>query len=328
MKQLEARLATSSTQQEATAAKLQLCQEELRRAQDRLEQLIRSCSSNNIPGDGNGSGGGQGGQPVPLAAQAAQTSAGGSFPVGFGSVEQQQCLDQLGVATQQLAQTIVTADNLQHPLVQHLLEAAKGSLDGPPSLVSSWDRDSCAAALHHHVLNTALDIAQQQQLQQAKGRTLFLVAQQQAPSHPATREVAEQYVKCINEHMQGQLEQQLGLGYAYLKRGMVLQPQLVAVAAAMTRVNLLLASLQSSCLGLQLGADGVPKSDEKGWSVPGPLGAAHRAIMLIGRQLGDLWDLLEGLRQENSGLSERVAVEVAMQQRLHQELYESRTQAG
>ncbi|GFH17370.1 hypothetical protein HaLaN_13995 [Haematococcus lacustris] len=211
IKQLKARLATSSTQQEAMTAKLQLCQEELRRAQDRLDQLIRSSSSN-IPGDGSGSGGGQGGQPVPLAAQAAQTSAGGSFPVGFGSVEQHECLDQLSIATEQLAHTIVTADNLQHPLVQHLLEAAKGSLDGPPSLVSIWDRDSCAAALHHHVLNTALDIAQQQ----------------------------------------GQLEQQLGLGYPYLKRGMVLQPQLVAVAAAMTRVNLLLASLQSSCPGLQL----------------------------------------------------------------------------
>ncbi|GFH17371.1 hypothetical protein HaLaN_13996 [Haematococcus lacustris] len=190
MKQLETRLVTSNTKEEATAARLQL-------------------------------------------SQATQANAGGSFPVGFGSVEQQQCLDHLGVATQQLA-------------------AVLAAREGAAALVSIWDRDSCAAALHHQVLNTALGIAQQQvdwyadrapagltnylacltscpeagctelhavlqQLQQAKSRTLFLVAQQQATSNTAAREVL-----------------------------------LVALAAAMTRVNLLLASLQSSCPGLQL----------------------------------------------------------------------------
>ncbi|KAJ9530726.1 hypothetical protein QJQ45_014878, partial [Haematococcus lacustris] len=250
-----------------------LSQEELAAAQSQLVKLNSSSSS-----PGLGSGGGQGVLPEPLAAQAVQRCAGGSLPVCFSSVEQRECLDKLSVATEQLAAVLVQGNNLQYPLVQDTLDAAKGSLEGAANLVSSWDKDSCAAALHHRVLGAALDIAQQQvdwyadscmrcltscpeagrtelhavlqQLQQSKSRTMFLVAQQQAPSHPGTRE-AVGYVEGIRQYMQGHLEQQLGLG-SDKQASQVWQPELVAVAAAMTRVNLLLASLQSSCPGLQL----------------------------------------------------------------------------
>ncbi|KAJ9530889.1 hypothetical protein QJQ45_028815 [Haematococcus lacustris] len=274
METLEERLSTSNAQEEAVAADLRLCKEELAAAQFQLAKL-------SSPGPGSG-GEGAHAQQGPYTAQ---RCAGGSFPVGFGSVEQKECLDQLSVATEQLAAVLVQGSNLQNPAVQDMFGAAKGSLDGTAALVSSWDRDSCAAALHHHVLNTALDIAQQQvdwyqhtagavltkylacltscpeagrtelhgamqQLQQAKSSTLFLVAQQQAPSHPATRE-AVGYVEGIRQHMQERLEQQLGLTCSCMAC-QVWRPQLVALAAAMTRVNLLLASLQSSCPGLQL----------------------------------------------------------------------------
>ncbi|KAJ9530730.1 hypothetical protein QJQ45_014888 [Haematococcus lacustris] len=270
---LEERLSTSNAQEEAAAADLRLCKEELASAQSQLAQLNSSSSSSSA----GPAGGGEGAQ-AQQGPYTAQRCAGGSFPVGFGSVEQRECLDQLSIATEQLAAALVHGNNLQYPAVQDMLEAAKESLEGTASLVSSWDRDSCAAALHHHVLNTALDIAQQrvdwyadsfvacltscpesgrtelhavlQQLQQAKSSTLFLVAQQQAPSHPATWKAFE-YIKDIRQCMQRQLEQQLGLG-SDKQACQVWQPQLVAVAAAMTRVNLLLASLQSSCPGLQL----------------------------------------------------------------------------
>ncbi|GFH28120.1 hypothetical protein HaLaN_26559 [Haematococcus lacustris] len=91
-----------------------------------------------------------------------------------------------------------------------------------------------------------------QQLQQAKSSTLFLVAQQQAPSHPATREAAE-YVEGIRQSMQQRLEQQLGLDKD-IEAGKVWQPQLLAVAAAATRTQLLVTGLQGSCPGLQLPA--------------------------------------------------------------------------
>ncbi|GFH11616.1 hypothetical protein HaLaN_07146 [Haematococcus lacustris] len=246
-------------------------QEELASAQSQLAQL-NSSSSRAGPGSG-----GEGVQ-AQQGPYTAQRCAGGSFPVGFGSVEQRECLDQLSIATEQLAAVLVQGNNLLHLVVQDMFKAARGSLEGTAALVSSWDRDSCAAALHHHVLNTALDIAQQQvdwyadsvvacltscpearrtelhavlqQLQQAKSSTLFLVAQQQAPSHPATWE-ASHYIMDIRQSMQRQLEQQLGLG-SDKRACQVWRPQVVAVAAAMTRVNLLLASLQSSCPGLQL----------------------------------------------------------------------------
>ncbi|GFH06836.1 hypothetical protein HaLaN_01540, partial [Haematococcus lacustris] len=92
--------------------------------------------------------------------------------------------------------------------------------------------------------------AAMQQLQQAKSSTLFLVAQQQAPSHTATTAAAE-YVDGIRRHMQQQLEQQLGLDKD-AKGCRTWQPRLLAVAAAMTRVNLLVSGLQGSCPGLQL----------------------------------------------------------------------------
>ncbi|KAL6751015.1 hypothetical protein V8C86DRAFT_3030473 [Haematococcus lacustris] len=258
METLEERLSTSNAQEEAVAADLRLCKEELVAAQSQLAQPYSSSSS-----------------------------AGPASAPGAGA-EQHECLDQLSIATEQLAYVMVKGDILQNPAVQHLVEAAMGSLKGTAALVSSWDRDSCAAALHHYVLNTALGIAQQQvdwyqhsagdvltkylacltscpesgrtelhvilqQLQQAKSRTLFLVAQQQAPSHPVTREVVVKYVEGIRQYMQGQLEQQLGLTFSY-QVCVAWRSELVAVAAAMTRVNLLLASLQSSCPGLQLPA--------------------------------------------------------------------------
>ncbi|GFH11618.1 hypothetical protein HaLaN_07148, partial [Haematococcus lacustris] len=272
------RLASRAAQEEEPAAELRLSKELLQTAEAQLAQLGNGSSVGLDSSSGEGK--------VHLGPYTAQRCAGGSFPVGFGSVEQRECLDQLSVATEQLACIMVPANNFRQPLTQHLLEAAKGSLEGTAALVSSWERDSCAAALHHHVLNTALGIAQQQvdwyqhtagavlakylacltscpesgrtglhavlqQLQQAKSSTLFLVAQQQAPSHPATRE-ASQYMKDIDQYMQEQLQQQLGLTYSYHQACVAWRPELVAVAAAMTRVNLLLASLQSSCPGLQL----------------------------------------------------------------------------
>ncbi|KAL6752506.1 hypothetical protein V8C86DRAFT_587061 [Haematococcus lacustris] len=232
---LEERLASRAAQEEDTAAELRLSKELLQTAEAQLAQFGNDSSV----GLGSSSGGGR------VHLHTGQRCAGGSFPVGFGSVEQRECLDQLSVATEQLAAVLVQSNNLQYLVVQHLLEAAMGSLEGTAALVSSWERDSCAAALHHHVLNTALCIAQQQedwyqhtagalltnylacltscpeagrtelhgamqQVQQAKSSTLFLVAQQQAPSHPITRE-AVGYVENIRQYMQGQLEQQLGL---------------------------------------------------------------------------------------------------------------------
>ncbi|GFH11617.1 hypothetical protein HaLaN_07147 [Haematococcus lacustris] len=271
------RLASRAAQEEEPAAELRLSKELLQTAEAQLAQLGNDSSVGLDSSSGEGK--------VHLGPYTAQRCAGGSFPVGFGSVEQRECLDQLSFATEQLAAVLVQGNNLQYLVVQDMLEAAKGSLDGTASLVSSWNRDSCAAALHHHVLNTALDIAQQQedwyqhtagalftnylacltscpesgrtelhavlqQLQQAKSSTLFLVAQQQAPLHPITRE-AVGYVENIRQYMQGQLEQQLGLTYSY-QASVAWRPELVLVAAAMTHVNLLLASLQSSCPGLQL----------------------------------------------------------------------------
>ncbi|KAL6752502.1 hypothetical protein V8C86DRAFT_587017 [Haematococcus lacustris] len=155
METLEERLSTSNAQEEAVAADLRLCKEELASAQSQLAQLN---SSSNSAGPGSGNEGAQAQQ----GPHTAQRCAGGSFPVGFGSVEQRECLDKLSVAAEQLAAVLVQGNHLRHLVVQDMLEAAKGSLDGAASLVSSWNRDSCAAALHHRVLGVALNIAQQQ----------------------------------------------------------------------------------------------------------------------------------------------------------------------
>lgn len=64
------------------------------------------------------------------------------------------------------------------------------------------------------------------------------------------------------------------------------------------------------------GADGVPRQDDKGWGVPGPLGAPQRTIMIASRQLGGLWERLEAMRKENDTLTERLAGEMVMQQKL------------
>ncbi|GFH11614.1 hypothetical protein HaLaN_07144, partial [Haematococcus lacustris] len=84
METLEERLSTSNAQEEAVAADLRLCKEELAAAQFQLAKL-------SSPGPGSG-GEGAHAQQGPYTAQ---RCAGGSFPVGFGSVEQKECLDQL-----------------------------------------------------------------------------------------------------------------------------------------------------------------------------------------------------------------------------------------
>ncbi|GFH12270.1 hypothetical protein HaLaN_07920 [Haematococcus lacustris] len=255
MEVLEERLAALSAQEEAAAADLRLCKEQLASAQS---QLVT-----------------EGSQAQPHS-QTQVSVVGGSgsssFPKAFGCVEQRECLDQLRVAVEQL----VSSMNHAYPLVKSLVKGSKKACN----LISNWSRGASAAALHHHVMTTALGITQQQvdwyqnlagvsltkylaclascpeagrtdlqaamqQLQQAKSSTLFLVAQQQAPSHTATREAAG-YVEGISQSMQQQLEHQLGLDKD-IEAGEAWQPQLLAVAAAMTRVNLLVSSLSQAC---------------------------------------------------------------------------------
>ncbi|GFH05981.1 hypothetical protein HaLaN_00536 [Haematococcus lacustris] len=183
---------------------------------------------------------------VPQLGLAAATSIGSSIdqtavPQGSGELVEPSPLlaaavEQLAGAVEQLAEVLVKGANRRYPLVQRLLLSAKTGAAGC-NLVSSWDKEACQAALHSHILRLAVTSSQQslpwpqtpldaslasspeagrtnlqaamRQLQQAKSSTLFLVAQQQAPSHPAAREVAG-FVTSVKEHMLQRLEQQLG----------------------------------------------------------------------------------------------------------------------
>lgn len=42
----------------------------------------------------------------------------------------------------------------------------------------------------------------------------------------------------------------------------------------------------------------IPKADDKGWTVPGPLGAVQRSLVAASRQLAGLWERLEQARRE------------------------------
>ncbi|KAL6755628.1 hypothetical protein V8C86DRAFT_3137545 [Haematococcus lacustris] len=224
---------------------------------------------------------------VPQLGLAAATSIGSSIdqtavPQGTGELVEPSPLlaaavEQLTGAVEQLAEVLVKGANRRYPLVQRLLLSAKTGAAGC-NLVSSWDKEACQAALHSHILRLAVTSSQQplpwpqtpldaslacspeagrtnlqaamRQLQQAKSSTLFLVAQQQAPSHPAAREVAG-FVTSVKEHMLQRLEQQLGLDKDP-QAGEVWRPQLLAVANAAAGVQLLVSGLQGSCPGLQL----------------------------------------------------------------------------
>ncbi|KAJ9520617.1 hypothetical protein QJQ45_007484 [Haematococcus lacustris] len=272
MEMMEERLSAANAAEEGMLADMRAIKEQLACAQSQLALTTTSSSSGHDDGTGRDQA-----QPQPPAVRG---SGGSSFPMGFGCVEQRECLDQLSVAVEQLADAMVWEDNLHSDVTRHLVTELKNLIPGSDLLTSDWCRHTCSIALHSYIMEEAVACVQyqqqtiwfqsdydlclascpesgrtdlqaaMQQLQQAKSSTLFLVAQQQAPSHPATREAAE-YVEGIRQSMQLRLEQQLGLNKD-IEAGKVWQPQLMAVAAAMTRVNLLLAGLQGSCPGLQL----------------------------------------------------------------------------
>ncbi|KAL6755626.1 hypothetical protein V8C86DRAFT_3159991 [Haematococcus lacustris] len=278
MKMMEERLSAANAAEEDMLADMRAIKEQLASSQSQLALT----TSGSVAGHDNGTGRGQA-QPQPPALRG---GGGSSFPMGFGCVEQRECLDQLSVAVEQLAAVFTQGSNMGHPIVQQLLQAAKeearvsaaGAGVGYDLGISSWDSNATSAALHSRVLTLTLRTVQQlpwptpspiesclascpesgrtdlqaalQQLQQAKSSTLFLVAQQQAPSHPATREAGLQLAS-MQADVQQRLEQQLGLNMdTTAKRH--LEHQMQAVAAAATRTQLLVTGLQGSCPGLQL----------------------------------------------------------------------------
>ncbi|GFH05979.1 hypothetical protein HaLaN_00533 [Haematococcus lacustris] len=274
MEMMEERLSTANAAEEDMLADMRAIKEQLASAQSQLALTTTTTSSS--AGHDDGTVRGQA-QPQPPAVRG---SGGSSFPMGFGCVEQRECLDQLSVAVEQLADAMVWEDNLHCDVTRHLVTALRIQTPGADLLTSNWCRHTCSTVLHSYIMEEAVACVQyqqqtiwfqsdcdlclavcpesgrtdlqaaMQQLQQAKSSTLFLVAQQQAPSHPATREAAE-YVEGIRRHMQQRLEQQLGLDKD-IEAGEAWQPELLAVATAATRTQLLVTGLQGSCPGLQL----------------------------------------------------------------------------
>ncbi len=123
--------------------------------------------------------------------------------------------------------------------------------------------------------------------------------------------------------------------------------------------------LNNLCRTLEAqGTDGVPKANDKGWGVMGPLGAAQRSILVTSRhaklcaasrrpalagrappqrtttppppallrfpwpppcrQLLSLWERLEACKQEVLVLSQRLEAELSLMARLQDELHVSR----
>ncbi|KAJ9520613.1 hypothetical protein QJQ45_007482 [Haematococcus lacustris] len=209
MEVLEERMAALSAQEEAAAADLRLCKEELASAHTQLTQT-----------------------------RAVHGGASSSFPKDFGCVEQRECLDQLSVAVEQLVSNM----NHAHPLEQLQVEDVRKA----HNLVSNCDRGAAAAALHHHIMTKALGITQQQVDWYQCQAGAFII----------------KYLACLASCPEsGRTDLQTAMQQLQQAKSSTLF-LLLAVAAAMTRVTLLLASLQGSCPGLQL------VSSLKDWAAP------------------------------------------------------------
>ncbi|GFH05980.1 hypothetical protein HaLaN_00534 [Haematococcus lacustris] len=160
MEMMEERLSTANAAEEDMLADMRAIKEQLASAQSQLA-LTTSTNAGHDYGRGRGQA-----QPQPPALRG---SGGSSFPMGFGCVEQRECLDQLSVAVEQLAAVLTQGSSMGHPIVQRLLQAAKeeagvsaaGAEVGYDLGISSWDSNAASAALHSHVLTLTLRTVQQ-----------------------------------------------------------------------------------------------------------------------------------------------------------------------